>query len=188
MTKIGTGYEPGFLPAPQWRDENFDPLAITIPGNNNAPSALNVPGTNLFMASFPNSGITEVPVSGKEVNHDWAPGTNLSVHAHILKTSIATGNVKIGFEYRVSDNGKTPVYGTIDATIAVPSTAWDDALYMLIGEINMSTFTDLGAQVTFRMFRDPSDAADTYAGAIVVHTFGWHYQVNSNGSRTIGAK
>ena len=188
-TIIGTGNQPGFLPEPQWRDENFDPLAVTIPGNNNAPAKLNVPGTNLFMASFPAiGGITEVPVSGKEVNHDWVPGTNLSVHAHILKTVAGTGDVKLSFEYRVSSGSITPVYGTISAAQAVPATEWTIADYLVIGEIPMSTFTGLGAQVTFRLFRDGSDSADTYNGAIVIHTFGWHYQVNSNGSRLIASK
>ncbi len=185
---IGTGFQPGFLPEPQWRDENFDPLAVTIPGNNAAPVKLNVPGTSLFMASFPNIAITEVPVSGKEVNHDWVPGTNLSVHAHILKATAVAGDVKLSFEYRVSKKGQAPIYGTISAVQAVPATAWVDSDFIVIGEIDMSTFTGIGAQVTFRLFRDPADVADTYAGTIVVHTFGWHYQINSSGSRTPGAK
>jgi len=185
---IGSGFQPGFLPAPQWKDENFDPLAVTIPGNNDAPVALNVPGTDLFMASFPNGSLTEVPVSGKEVNHDWVPGTNLSVHAHILKATAASGNIKLSFEYRVVEDGVAPVYGTISETVAVPTTAWTEECLVSIGEIDMSTFTDIGAQVTFRLFRDPTDVLDTYAGTIVVLSFGWHYQVNTSGSRTIGAK
>jgi len=186
---IGTGIKPGFLPEIQWRDENFDPLAITVKNKNNAPTPLAVPGTDLAMANFANgAGITEVPVSGKEVNHDWKVGTNLSVHAHILKATAASGNYKFGFEYRVSCPGITTLYGTISKAQAVPATAWTDSDYIVIGEIDMSTITTLGAQVTFRLFRDPADAADTYAGDIVLHTFGWHYQVNSNGSRLIASK
>lgn len=185
---IGTGFQPGFLPAPQWRDENFDPLAITIPGNNDAPVALNIPTTDLFVASFPNSALTEIPVSGKEVNHDWVVGTNLVPHAHLLKATAAAGDIKMSMEYRIVESGITPVYGTATGIVAAPTNIWTDEARVDLTEIDMSTFTDVGAQVTFRLFRDPSDAADTYAGTVVVLSFGWHYQVNSSGSRTIGSK
>ena len=185
---IGAGFQPGFLPAPQWRDENFDPLAVTIPGNNDAPVALNVTGTDLFVASFPNSALTEVPVSGKEVNHDWVVGTNPVPHAHILKATAAAGNIKLSFEYRVVSESITPVYGTATGIVAAPTNIWTDEARVDLTEIDMSTFTNVGAQVTFRLFRDPADAADTYAGTVVVLSFGWHYQVNSSGSRLIGAK
>ena len=188
MSKIGTGYQPGFLSAPQWKDENFDPLAARIKGNNDLPGTVNVPGTDLFMAKFANGAFAEVPVSGKEVNHDWVPGTNLSVHAHILKAAAGAGNVELAFEYRVVSEAVTPVYGTLTKVVAVPATAWTVEQIVILGEIDMSTFTNIGAQVTFRFFRNSGAAADTYADDIVLTTFGWHYQVNTNGSRLIGAK
>jgi len=163
-------------------------LAVTIPGNNDAPVKINVPGTDLFIANFPNGSLTEVPVSGKEVQHDWVPGTNLSVHAHILKADAGAGNIELAFEYRVVEDATTPVYGTLTKVVAVPATAWTIEQLVLLGEIDMSTFTDIGAQITFRLFRNSGAAADTYAGDIVVTTFGWHYQVNSSGSRLIGSK
>lgn len=188
MSTIGTGFEPGFLPAAQWRDENFDPLAVTIPGNNDAPVATAIAGTNLFMAGFPDAATTEVPVSGKELNHDWLVGSSIYPHAHIIKAAAGTGNVRLGFEYRILQNGSTPIYGDLVDDFAVPETALTEVKITNFTAIDLSAVTGIGAQVTFRFYRLGAHANDTYAGTILVASLGWHYQVNSNGSRTIGAK
>lgn len=185
---IGNGFKPGFLPEGQWIDENFDTLAISVPGNNLAPKATGVSGTNLFMAGFENNKVNEANVSGKEINHDWEVGTPIYPHAHVVKAVAGAGNVRLGFEYRVLRHDMTPIYDTILETFAVPGTELVEEIIVNFGAIDLSAVDDVGAQVTFRFFRLGADDLDTYGGTILVPTFGWHYKVDTNGSRTIGSK
>lgn len=185
---IGAGFKPGFYPDSLWEDENFDVLAITIPGNNNAPSAYVIPTTGLVLANFPDgANVTEVPGS-KEINHSWELGTTIKPHVHLRKLDAGSGSVFLGFEYQVL-RGTTKISGELTATVPVTDvTVLDEILFYNLGDIVMTSFTEVGAQITFRFYRDPTNGADDFAGDIAITTLGWHYQLNSAGSRQAGAK
>jgi hypothetical protein len=188
VTIIGPGFKPGFLSEPQWLDDNFDPLALTIPGNNDAPVAFNIAGTSLYMASMPGGVITESIVSGKELNHDWKLGTSIHPHIHVLKSVAGAGNMRLGFEYRITLGDMAPIYGDIVDNFAVPTTHLTEEKFIDFGEVDISSISDVGAQITFRFYRLGTHIDDTYGGAILALSMGWHYQVDSSGSRTVGTK
>lgn len=185
---IGPGFKPGFYPDSLWDDQNFDVLSISVPGNNDAPVAYTIPDTGLVLPSMPaGASITEVPAS-KELEHAWEIGTSIYPHAHIVKLAAGAGDVVLGFEYRVA-HGTTVVAGTKPLTLTVTDAAvLDELLFADFGEIALTAFTDVGPQVTFRFYRDPTDEDDTYAGAIAVTTVGWHFKRDSAGSRLITTK
>ena len=188
IPNIGPGFKPGFYPDPIWEDANFDVLAITVPGNNSAPVAYVIPTTGLVLPNFPNgAAVTEVAGS-KELDHAWKLGSSIFPHAHVRKIDAGAGDIFLGFEYQVI-YGTTKVTGEKTLTLTVTNVAQlDEVLFADLGEIDLSTIVHVGAQITFRFYRDPTNEADDFAGDIAVTTFGWHYLRDSDGSRYITGK
>lgn len=185
---IGPGFKPGFLSQPFWEDDNFDVLSITVPGNNNAPTAYTIPTKNLILPNFPNGAdITEVGGS-REIPHAWEVGTSIYPHGHVRKLSTGNGSILLGFEYEIL-LGSTLVEGSDTITVELDNvTQLNELVFAGFDAIDLSTITEVGAQLTFRFYRDPTDAADDFAGDIAVPTIGFHYQRNTSGSRQITTK
>jgi len=185
---IGPGFKPGFFPDSLWEDQNFDVLAITVPGGNNAPTAYTIPTKGLVLPSFPDGNdVTEAPGS-KELAHAWEIGTSIYPHFHLRKLDDGAGDVYFGFEYEVLQ-GSTLLEGTLTKTFTVTDlTTLNEESIVAFDAIDLSTITDVGAQITFRLFRNPTDAADDFAGDVAVTTVGWHYLRDSSGSRSIASK
>lgn len=196
---IGEGLVPGFNNSVLWRDENFDILAAAVPGNNDLPTPIMRPGTGLFYAGFVNGqAITEASVH-KEYNHGaiTRPKNDKSglvlpqirPHAHFAPVSAAAGNVKLFFEFYIHF-GPDSISGTISAVQAVGGVAWQEQR-LEIGAIEFpeALQDQSGIQISGRFYRDPQDAADTYADDIVItDSAGWHYPVDSDGSIGIFSK
>jgi hypothetical protein len=185
---IGPGFRPGYYPDPPWDDQNFDVLSLTVPGNNNAPTAYVIPTTGIVVPKFANGSATVEASGSKELEHAWKVGSSIYPHAHLLKLTAASGSVYLGFEYRIILNG-TVIYNT--KTVVVPLTdvaVLTQLAFADFGEIDLSAFTAVGAQVSFRFFRTPTNAADDYAGDIAVTTIGWHFQRDTAGSRLVTTK
>lgn len=189
IAKIGNGLIPGFFAPPQWKDQNFDPLAnAVVSASGDPPVPFQLPGTLLFVANFPNTTATGITVSGVEINHDWKIGTNIFPHLHFVKLSAGSGNVKFGFTYRIMKNDNM-IDGIVADFTAVDSvTQYVEEVPIELGEIDMSTIPEVGAQVVFTLYRIPGDPEDTFNGDVGVLSNGWHYQINSGGSRSRFAK
>jgi hypothetical protein len=100
----------------------------------------------------------------------------------------ASGSVFLGFEYRIV-YGTTVVYGTKTLTLSVTAAAvLTELVFADFGEIALSSFTDVGPQVSFRFYRNPANGADDYAGDIALTTVGWHFQRDTAGSRSVASK
>lgn len=185
---IGPGFKPGFFPDPVWEDDNFDVLSITVPGNNDAPTAYVIPTKGLVLPNFPDGAdITEVAGS-RELPHSWKIGTSIYPHAHIRKLTAGAGSIFLGFEYELL-HGSTLVQGSDDITLGVDNVdVLNEILFAAFSAIDLSTITEVGAQMTFRFYRDPTNAADDFAGDIAVTTIGYHYEKDTSGSRQITTK
>lgn len=191
---IGEGRIPGFNAGVLWRDENFDILAATVPGNNALPSPVVHPGTGIPYAGFPANAIAEVPVH-KEYNHCGLivpkSGVNPQIrpHIHFSPTTANAGNVKWFFAYRLHFDG-VETTGVISAVAALGGVAWKEQRIEL-GTIEIPEALRLvGLQIGGRFYRDPvGDAEDTYPGTVVVtDTAGWHFPIDSDGSIGIFTK
>lgn len=184
---IGEGRVPGFNNGVLWRDENFDMLAASVPGNNALPLAVIEPVTGIPYASFPSNALTEIPVH-KEYNHCAIIRVKSGVvpqirpHIHFSPTTVAGGNVKWFFGYRIHF-GEAQITGVISAVAAMGLVAWREQR-IEIGAIEFpETLWTTGTQIGGRFYRDPSDLEDTYPDAVVItDTAGWHYAIDSDGS------
>jgi hypothetical protein len=187
-SNIGPGFRPGFYSSPLWDDQNFDVLSLTVPGNNSAPKAYVIPTTGITIPKFENGSATVEASGSKELEHAWKVGTSIYPHAHILKLTNAAGSVFLGFEYRIV-YGTTVVYNTKTLTLPLTSVAvLTELAFADFGEIALSSFTEVGVQVSFRFYRNPANGADDYAGDIAVTTVGWHFQRDTAGSRSVASK
>lgn len=187
IANIGPGFKPGYYPDPQWVDINFDILAITIPGNNNAPQSFVIPGTGLVLPSFPDGVITEAPGS-VELDHGWKLGTEIRPHVHVRKLTSGAGSIYLAFEYLVL-RGTTKIYGTKEKIVSVTDVVqYDEDLIVPFDPIDVSAIDNVGTQITFRLYRDANNVADNYVGSIGSTTAGLHILVDTDGSQGVGNK
>lgn len=90
-------------------------------------------------------------------------------------------------EYSIANvDGTFGAPTTIAVTDATDATAWKH-LFASFPVISGSGLT-IGAIVMFRLFRDPTDAADTYGSDACLISFGIHYQQDTAGSYEIVTK
>lgn len=167
-----------------WKDENFS----GNPGSgSSSPSIVNWDATNLETYGFDGGATTEELFSGKELQHDYAEGTDLKFHIHWSPIDTNAGNVKWQMEIVILGDGATKYSSSISAIQAAGGTAYTPQ-YLAIETVDGSDF-EIGDQVGIRLFRDPSDGADTYGSdALLAFTYGFHYEVDTLGSRTEIAK
>lgn len=170
----------------------FDDLRIEPTTRNTgakAPAFINWIG-GLYLYDFDNAALS----SEKEIfftvqlPHTWKEGTAVEPHVHWVNKSAGTAGqvVRWGLEYSKQNIGgafaaPTTVYGTTiaggaDITVANSHAITDFDAIDMTGE-TISTI------IVCRLFRNSSDAADTYAGTAGLLYIDWHYEINSMGSR-----
>lgn len=170
----------------QWKDENFDfTNARTTAGT--LPDLTLIPGTNIEIASFDGNNTSEGVSITKELNHDYAEGTDLYFHTHWFPTTTASGTVRWNVDYYVSHNEYNGVVtsGLLSILVNAPKIAWQQE-FATFPALNLGTLSKIGSQVSFRFYRTP--ATDSYPDDACVATMGWHYQTNSRGSALISTK
>jgi len=171
----------------QWKDENFDVASYRDTGAS-PPDIITIPTTNIITVSFDGASTVEDIDACKELNHDYREGTPIYFHVHWYATTSAAGNVKWQIEYYITKwDVVTPVKGTISVVAAASGVAWQPQITSF-GALDLGALAEIGSQIHFRFFRDPTDVADTYGADAAVGTVGYHYQTNSRGSAAISAK
>lgn len=179
------GFIWAFGTARGWDDVNVG--AITLGKGATAPDESDWATSTIRILSYAGSGAAQSASGCVEIPHNYAQGTDITPHVHWNSTSVNAGNVKWQLEYNVADSGQIPLTASTTNSIqAAP------------GHNNYSQRADfypipgsgrtIGGQICFRLFRDSTDAEDTYGDAGEVQTFGFHYQRDSLGSRTITTK
>ena len=155
-----------------------------------APDLININNTGIYLYGFAGAATTEQLYGSFEIPHNYKEGTDLVLHVHWLTTTTNIGNVKWQVDYwRVDMTTITTVPSTplnIVALGAADGTAWKN------NRIDATTVSGanikIGDQVAFRLYRNPTDAQDTYPDDACVITFGIHYQIDTLGSRNITTK
>jgi hypothetical protein len=189
-----TGHQTMVGTAQPWEDIRIEPSART--SGSNAPTFEkwydNAAGTSrgVYLYSFDNA----VEASEKEVfftmqmPHAWNGG-NIQMHVHWVPNSTENSTDVIwGLEYVWKDIGE--VYGDT-TTITSSTTLVPDDANITAGKHYISTFTAIAPGTTAdgissifigRLYRNSSNASDTYTDKVGLLSIDAHYQINSIGS------
>lgn len=166
-----------------WKD--LDIGGVELGAGASAPDLVAIAGGTILLRAFDGGVTTEQLFGCKELDHDYAEGTNLYPHVHWAPTTAAAGNVKWQLTCSIGVAGAAMGVGnTIEIVDTAPGVAWQPKM-ATFPAINGAAL-HIGNQIAFRLFRDPN--ADTYGADAVLLTFGFHIQVNSLGSRNISSK
>lgn len=170
-----------------WDDLRVEP---TVRGSGTkVPSYTAIVG-GIYAYAFDNA----VLASEKEVNfkmqmpHGWVQDTPIKLHLHWLPTTTGAAGEKVrwGFEYTVAAINSTfaaptTIYATDPAN--PPSTTPTAMTHYLTPFAEVTTSgTGLSTMVLGRIFRNSSDAADTYGGTAYLLGIDAHIQMAQFGS------
>jgi hypothetical protein len=142
---------------------------------------------NLLIYRFDGNATTEQVYFTIQLPHSYKEGSDITPHVHWSPINANAGNVKWQLEYSWANIDATfPAVTTITATDAASGTAWDHQT------IDFSAITGTGKTISSmlvcRLFRDPTDAADTYASDAALLEIDFHFEINTIGSRAILTK
>lgn len=165
-----------------WNDENFNATATAV--GSSAPSLISWDTTSILIPSFP-SNLTKELNMLKEFPHSGKSGSTITFHAHVMPTTAAAGTIKFYLEYYIKLDNLSAVTNTVSASVSTTSTAWEE-IRLDFPAITSALFQP-GAQIGARLYRLSTDAG-TYAAPVAISTWGYHYEADTVGSRTISSK
>lgn len=176
----------GTLDTPQWNDINFAGANLGVGAA--APDLITAFGSgSILLRAFAGVATTEQLFSSDEMLHGYAEGTDITFHVHWMATDGSAGNVRWQIEYTwVNVNDVAPAPVIIGVTTAAAGVAWTHQMASF-GAIS-GVGKEIGSQLAFRLFRNPTDPLDTYEHDAALLSVGIHYQVNSFGSSQISDK
>ncbi len=181
---------PNLVEAPRWNDVWATDLVV--PSGATAPDRATIPGaTNLDAWAFDGNATTESLGSSFEIPHDYEEGTDLRPHLHWAGSSAGAGNVKWNFTYTLIVPGaEATAEATLTFTAANPGLGANSRPIGAATEFPVISGTGLkiGTIIRFRLFRNPGDAADTYADDALLFQAGIHYELDALGSRQVFTK
>lgn len=170
-----------------YKDIDIDLSAQTSGGT--VPALIAINGDAYLKArAFAGTGATVEQLGGaKELVHEMLFGDDIIPHVHWAPVSAAAGNVK--WQLRTMLVNRNGVYtGGVTTSVVTPApgVAWQGV------RSNFPTISTAGilagSRILFTLFRDPADAADTYADLVIAPNFGVHVPVDMLGTRTIDDK
>ena len=124
-----------------------------------------------------------------QLPHGWKEGTSVYPHVHwVNKTAGTAGHVvRWGLEYTVAKIGGTfPAVTTVYGTTIVGGgdiTVANEHMITSFDPITMTGNT-ISTILSCRLFRNSSNAADTYTGTAGVLSIDWHFEIDKIGSST----
>jgi hypothetical protein len=140
---------------------------------------------NLEGLAFDGNATSESLFGSLEILHDFKLGSDVFFHLHWMPTTANAGNVKWFLDYSMqSPNFAFPAPTTISVVQEASGEAWNHQLISFLG----IPVYHIGTQFTFKLYRTPTDAEDTYPNDAVVLSFGLHYEIDTLGSRDIYIK
>lgn len=165
-----------------WRDENFSASTTAIGGS--APTLISWDTTNILVPAFGTANTKELNML-KEYDHAGKVGASITFHAHVFPTTNAAGTIKFYLEYYIKNDGNPAVTGTLNNLVSTNSTAWEE-LRLDLGTVT-SVYISQGTQIGARLYRLNTDPG-TYGANVAVSTWGYHYEIDTIGSRQITTK
>lgn len=167
-------------------DISLSGLSFSSSGSS-IPDIINFVNSNALTYGFDGSNITERLYITTEMKHDYKEGSDLEFHIHWTPTTTNIGNVKWQVYYTwQSKDGTFPEPTLLTAISSSRGTAWQNT-YVSLGTISGVGKT-INSQLLIQVFRDPTDASDTYVNDAAFIAFGIHYEKDTIGSRTLLTK
>lgn len=172
-----------------WKDENLDSGRVQLPASS-APSIdtfTDEAGADTDIACLAFSDGDKIGGTF-EIQHDYKNGSDFTFHIHFQCDAAPSGTDYVAWEidYTVVRDG-----ATMDAVtnISTGDITVDTQYEQLRGNWTAVTGTafQIGDQISFKLARVTA-TGDAYAGDCKLKTVGIHYQVDTIGSRQIGAK
>lgn len=192
--KVNKGGEMTFIgTATVWDDLRIEPIAKGT-GSNNPTFGTWAGGISLYEFDNATAGSEKEVWFNVQMPHGWKEGSTVEPHVHWLpKTAGTAGQViRWGLEYSKAKIGTafsttpTTVYGTTIVGGGAITTANAHLLTDFAG-IDMTGDT-ISTVLVCRLFRNSSDAADTYTGTAGLLYIDWHVELDTFGSKTELAK
>jgi hypothetical protein len=170
-----------------WEDVNVG--AITLGAGASAPDPVNINSTGIYGKGFDGGATSEQLFGEIEVPHSFTyiSTDSMYYHIHAMPTTTDTGHAVFGIDYFVAKTDTAiGAKVTVLDTLAFTGTEWETKMW--ISAIIPAENVTLGSQLAFRVYRLPSNAADTYGQDVVVLTIGFHFKLNMLGSKDITTK
>lgn len=173
--------------ATAWKYDSVSSLAMSVPAGVTGPDIINWNSSSIKVHAFDGGTSMEELHEQTMLMPDYLEGSDITFHGHWSATDAGTGNVKWFIDYVVvSDTGDIAT-GTAESVVdATTGTAWESNGFD-VATVTGTGFS-IGDQVLFRIYREPTDAQDTYASDAVLLVFGIRYQCDGFGSRTRTSK
>jgi len=163
--------------------EDLQVPGMVVGTGASAPDFINFAGTTtLKVYGFDGGNTLEQVYFIAQTSHSRKVGSNIRAHVHWTPTTAGTGDVKWNLEYTWQNQSAT--FGastTISVTAPAGGTAWYHT-YSAFPEI-VGTGKEMSSILVCRLYRDPSDVADTYAADAAFLSVDFHYILDTVGSR-----
>lgn len=140
-----------------------------------------IAGSNLKVKGFDGTATTEMLYFELQFPHSYKEGTDIHPHIHWGPTNTNAGDVKWNLEYSWVNIGDTPPAPT---TITLVQAAGGVAFAhkMVDFPIISGTNKTMSSMIVGRLYRNPTDVADTYASDAALLELDFHYQIDGLGS------
>jgi hypothetical protein len=166
--------------ATTWMDINVDLVQNALGAS--APGIGTVGGGTIKYLLFDGVSTIEEVSGSVEINHNVRLDV-IKPHIHWFPTTAGAGNVKWFMTYTINNVGDAePAETTISVITATPGAV--QSTVSGFSDIDISGFTE-GAQLCYRIYRDPTDGDDTYAADVATKTLGLHVEIHSMGTRGV---
>jgi hypothetical protein len=145
---------------------------------------------NIDYYAFDGASLLEQVYFSVQMPHCWKEGGTIYPHVHFAPTSTNTGDlnsrvVRFSLEYTwAAINGTfgSPATFTMDSAGFVPNTSQWKHLLCTNNTGIAGTGKTLSSVLMCRLYRDPTDAADTYPQDVAFLSFDLHYEIDALGS------
>ena len=174
-----------------WDDLQIPGTSVKATGNSPPDLAGGFAGDNtLDLYVFDGVNTLEQVFFTIQIPHRWKQGSTIRPHVHISPTSTNGGDtnarvIRFSLEYTWANiNGTFGASATLllDSDPFVPNTSqWKHLLAKNATGID-GTGKTLSSMLVCRLYRDPSDSADTYPQDVAFLQFDIHYEIDSLGS------
>lgn len=173
-------------------DDEWDD--IIVPGTSVRTTGTTPPdieqfnGSTIYLPAFAGGGpSTEQAFFSCELPHDWKEGSVIRPHIHWSPSTAGAGNVKWYLDLQMSPARGEDFSATFTRS-AVDVTRTKAGTHEIIEttELVDMPLAKIGAMLIGRIYRVPTD--DTYADDAFLLSIGFHYQMDTHGSRQVFIK